>query len=134
MSEEKKIIIDEDWKTQIASEREALEKEAEQGGPSQEGDGLGGESTDAPSPDQGMLPPASMEMLITTLAAEAMMSLGQMPVPGSASPEVNLPQAKYVIDLLEVLQEKTRGNLSDQEDEAMQGILYQLRMAYVAVQ
>ena len=62
------------------------------------------------------------------------MSMGQMPVPGSDQPRKNLPQAKYVIDLIEVLDEKTQGNLTDQEEEAMKAMLHQLRLAYVAVQ
>ncbi len=121
MSEEKKIIIDEDWKSQVAAERETLASETK---PAKE-----------PSPDPAQaMPPASFEMLLTTLATEAMMSLGQLPIPGTQKTEANLPQAKYVIDLLEVLAEKTKGNLSEQEEIVMTDILHQLRMMYVAIQ
>jgi uncharacterized protein DUF1844 len=145
MSDEKKIIIDEDWKSQVASERQAMEREAEEravqgqqdgavaGADSQDSQAAGGQAAGGP-PDAGELPPASMEMLLSTLAAEAMMSMGQMGVPGSEQPQKNLPQAKYIIDLIEVIQEKTKGNLSGQEEEIMTEMLHQLRMAYVAVQ
>jgi hypothetical protein len=63
-----------------------------------------------------------------------MMSLGQMPIPGQQQPEVNLPQAQYVIDLLSVLQEKTKGNLSPEETTLLEDLLHQLRMMYVAVE
>ncbi len=142
MSKEKKIIIDEDWKSQVASEREAMEKEAagqdaqqtlDGGSPGNDTSGSDAQG----SPQQGragMLPPASLEMLVTTLAAEAMISMGQMPAPGSEQPQIDLPQSKYVIDLLAVLQEKTKGNLTEHEEKVMQEVLHQLRVAYVAVQ
>jgi hypothetical protein len=44
-----------------------------------------------------------------------------------------LPQAKYNIDLLGILREKTRGNLSQEEEQALEGILYELRMNYVSM-
>ena len=120
----KKIIIDEDWKSQVAAEREAMEKQA----PAED-------SAPATKAAQGPgeIPPASFEMLLTSLATEAMMSMGQMPIPGIEQPEVNLPQAQYVIDTLYVLQEKTEGNLSTEETALLEDLLHQLRMMYVHV-
>ena len=128
----KKIIIDEDWKSQVAAER-AEEKSVEP--PTEPPTGATEQPTGAtePPPGKGKLPPASFDMLLTTLATEAMMSLGQMPIPGVQQPEVNLPQAQYVIDLLGVLKEKTEGNLSTEETALLEDLLYQLRMMYVAV-
>ena len=54
-----------------------------------------------------------------------------MPDPVSGKAEKNLPVAKHLIDLLEVLQEKTEGNRTSEESENIEGLLYQLRMAYV---
>jgi hypothetical protein len=125
----KKIIIDEDWKTKVAAERAAESHEA---------DVTPVAPPAVPTEDSpqgvGKLPPASFDMLLTTLATEAMMSLGQMPIPGQQQPEVNLPQAQYVIDLLSVLQEKTKGNLSPEETTLLEDLLHQLRMMYVAVE
>jgi hypothetical protein len=45
---------------------------------------------------------------------------------------MDLEQAQYMIDILEMLQEKTKGNLSDEEGQMMEGLLYQLRMLYVS--
>ncbi len=122
MSDEKKIIIDEDFKSQVAAEREAL---AEESSPTKE-------ATGAPAGQE--LPPASLEMLITSLATEAMMLLGQLPQMGSEKVEADLPRARYTIDMLEVLQEKTKGNLTPEEEQAMGDLLHQLRMVFVAIQ
>jgi hypothetical protein len=46
-------------------------------------------------------------------------------------PEVNLPAAQQTIDILEMLAEKTKGNLSEEEDKLLGTLLYDLRMRYV---
>ena len=61
------------------------------------------------------------------------MCLGLMPDPVSGKAEKNLPQAKHLIDMLEVLQQKTEGNRTPQESEDIEAMLYQVRMAYVQV-
>ena len=62
------------------------------------------------------------------------MCLGLMPDPGSGKPEKNLPVARHLIDMLEVLQQKTEGNRTPEESEDIEAMLYQLRMAYVQVE
>jgi hypothetical protein len=121
---EKKIIIDEDWKARVEAEREQLAKEQKSGS----------ETRSANDPDMGKMPPASFHMLITTLASEAMVGLGQIPHPAIGQPNVNLAQAKFFIDTLDVLAEKTRGNLTPSEEGALTQLLHQLRLAFVAVQ
>jgi hypothetical protein len=119
---EKKIIIDEDWKTQVERERAA--------------DQEGAAKAPAPSSDKppsGMpMPPADLNYLIVTLSLEAFACLGLMPGRGDNA-EKNLPLAKHFIDLLEVLRRKTEGNRTDDETRAFDDTLYQLRMAYVQV-
>ena len=119
MSEEKKIIIDEDWKSQVEAEKEALKKE----------DTEGGEETSAPI---GEMPPASLELLISTLATEAMVAMGQIPHPVTQEAAVNPGHARYVIDMLEVLQKKTKGNLEPHEDTMLTDLLHQLRMLFIS--
>ena len=88
-----------------------------------------------PEPGSGPhrdLPPADLTMLVNMLVTNAMVFLGQMPAPGSQQYMRNLPQAQHMIDLLMVLREKTRGNLTPDEDQMMQDLLPQLQMAYVS--
>jgi hypothetical protein len=120
MSEEKKIIIDEDWKTQVEAEKETLAKEQL-------------DPTEAAAEPQGF-PPASFEMLMTSLATVAMVSMGQMPNMGTGQVETNVPQARYAIDMLQVIEEKTKGNLTPGEQQAIESLLHQLRMMFVSVQ
>jgi Domain of unknown function (DUF1844) len=80
---------------------------------------------------RGDLPPADFTMLVNMLVTNAMVFLGQMPAPGSQQYMRNLPQAQHMVNLLMVLREKTRGNLTPDEDQMMQDLLPQLQMAYV---
>ena len=77
------------------------------------------------------MPPASLEMLVTTLVTEAMMSLGQVPHPHTGEVLFQPQQAKYLIDMIDMLREKTKGNVTPDETELMEQLLHQLRLAYV---
>ncbi|MBN1283058.1 MAG: DUF1844 domain-containing protein [Proteobacteria bacterium] len=68
-----------------------------------------------------------------SLATSAQFHMGLVPHPSTGKPEKNLPLAKETIDLIAMLQEKTRGNLSEQESRLMEHVLYDLRMMYVEV-
>ena len=120
----KKIIIDEDWKSQVEAEKQQLEEQQGPEQPSQE--------QPAAAAPQTELPPASFGMLLTSLASEAMIALGQLPHPISQKTELSLDHARYLIDTLAVLQEKTRGNLDAQEQQALDTTVSQLRMVFVA--
>src|SRR5262245_46292226 len=125
MADEKKIIIDEDWKSQVQAEKEAAAKEVN---PSPAAAAAQPGSAGA----RGyQMPPASLEMLVTTLATESLMALGQIPHPQTGQPIFEPVQAKYLIDTIEVLKDKTKGNTTPQETQLMEEILHQLRMAYV---
>ena len=116
---EPRIIVDEDWKTQVQAEKETLtDKQTRQ--------------PEAPGAPE--LPPASMSLLITTLATQAMAVLGQIPDPDDGSTIVQLDQAKHVIDTMAVLEEKTKGNLTTDEATLLQSVLHQMRILYIAVQ
>jgi hypothetical protein len=77
------------------------------------------------------LPDASFQVLVSTFATQAAMALGQIPNPVSNQAEEDLQQAKFAIDLLQVLDEKTQGNRTAEEDKFLQDCLYQLRMVYI---
>ena len=80
----------------------------------------------------GGMPKASFLMLVAGFSTQVVMNLGEIPNPATGEPAVDLEHAKYTIDLLEMLKEKTRGNLSEQEERALDMSLYELRMKYVA--
>ena len=79
------------------------------------------------------LPEATFLSLINMLAVEAAMHLGLIETPGEAPPGVDLEAARHMIDMLGVLEQKTRGNLSADEDKLLENILADLRMQYVAL-
>jgi len=80
---------------------------------------------------EGQLPPASLESLFYMLATSAMVNLGLVPNPADQKTEKNPAAAQHSIDLLGILQQKTKGNLSQDEARLLEGILYDLRMKYV---
>lgn len=69
--------------------------------------------------------------MVMMQAQQAAMFLGQMPAPDGSQPEPNLEYARLFIDQLEMLQEKTRGNLSSEESQVLGGVLSDLRLAFV---
>jgi hypothetical protein len=124
MADEKKLIIDEDWKSQVQAEKEEAAKakpaaspERTAGGPSEVADVA--------------MPPASFELLLTMLATEALVALGQVPHPLTGKPHIHRNQAKYLIDMIDVLQNKTQGNLSPGEQQLIDSLLHQLRLVFV---
>jgi hypothetical protein len=76
-------------------------------------------------------PPASFEVLISMMFTQAMSMLGHMPDPNTGETTVNKPYAKHSIDTLEMLGEKTKGNLTDDEKQMLSEAMHALRMAYV---
>jgi hypothetical protein len=80
------------------------------------------------------LPAASFSTLVSLLATQAMAALGQLPDPQTNQPVVRLAMAKHFIDSLEVLQQKTKGNLADVESGMLENMLFELRMVFVTVQ
>ena len=77
--------------------------------------------------------PASFLSLIMSLASNAAASLGMMPHPVTGETGVDLKTAKHWIDVLGMLEEKTRGNLDPQEAQVMESLLADLRMQYVSL-
>ncbi len=118
---EKKIIVDEDWKGQVQRERDAARSPGDK--PAQP----------AEASANVQPPPANLTYLASSLSVQASICLGLMPDPTNGKSEKNLPVAKHLIDLLEVLQEKTEGNRTPEETENIEAMLHQLRMLYVQV-
>lgn len=120
-----KIIVDEDWKTQVEAEKKAAE--------AAKTDASASAGTDAPNAEPTGGADESFVGLISSLAAQAMMGLGQIPDPQSGHPVVRPDAAKPFIDILTMLDRKTKGNLSEEETNMLDNVLHELRMAYLAV-
>ncbi len=127
--------VDESWKEQVQQEKQKLSQEppSRPTGPSQPGQASlrPGPAEERGGAEAGM-PEARFDLFLSGLAMEALIALGDAPHPQTRKAMPNLPQARYLIDLLGVLDEKTRGNLSADEDRLLKETLYQLRMRYLA--
>ena len=90
------------------------------------------EGAPAAEPEAPPLPPVDFRSFLISLASSALFHLGLVedPATGEAG-ERNLPLARHGIDTLELLQEKTEGNLSEEEAAMLSNLLTELRMHYV---
>jgi hypothetical protein len=118
--DKKKVIIDEDWKEQARREKEILEAQerAER------------EKTEKQK-RRGPLPAGDFAGLISMLATQTLLAMGALVPEGQEKKEPDLELAKYHIDILEMLETKTKGNLSEQEAAMLAEALHQVRMLYV---
>ncbi len=126
MSDDAKIFVDEDWKAQVQREREAAAKAKE-------------EAPAAAAPDapeaaiDGEMPEAASFMgLVSSLATQCMFALGLIAPQGQAQVMVDLDQAQYMLDMLAILLEKTKGNLIAEEEGAIKQALAELGEVYIA--
>ena len=109
--DEKKV--DEAWKDQVEKEKQ-------------------GETVDAAADrEAAALPPPSFFTHVTSIATQVMLSFGEIEHPVTKETRRSLPEAKFGIDTLGMLEEKTEGHLTDQEREYLQQVLAELRMKYV---
>ena len=135
--EERKIIIDEDWKAQVQAEKEAAAKSESETAESETAESEPAPDATASSAagEQPMpsLPSASFAEVATMFATQASMSLQQAADPQGEERGDHLAYAKHFIDLLAVVEEKTKGNLTDEEAKMLDGFLHELRMAYVSL-
>ena len=110
---------EEDIKDEKTSEERAAQKE-NKGGEPEEG-----------RKKESRLPEMNFPTFIMSMNASALVHLGVIEDPASGKKESNLPLAKQTIDILTMLEEKTRGNLSDDEEKMLKSILYDLKIIYV---
>ena len=76
---------------------------------------------------------ADFSQLIVSFATTAMYQLGLVRDPQGGAPPVDLDAARHTIDMLGVIEEKTRGNLTPEEQRILEDSLYDLRMSYLAI-
>ncbi len=113
--------VDESWKEQAELEKHTAPAAKESNGAD--------ETTQASQPEATQNP--QFEQFISSLAMEALIAFGDMPHPATQQIHKDLGQAKYMIDLLEVLEKKTQGNLTAPEQQLFSDALYQLRMRFL---
>lgn len=102
--------VDESWKDSIAKEKQ---------------------SGEAPKP-QEQVPEASFSFFVSTLSLQASIFLGLIPNPATKKREKNLEQARFIIDTLNLLKDKTEGNLTGDESNLLENMLYELRTQYIS--
>jgi len=100
---------DESWKETVDKEKENLKKE-----------------------NKFVPPEPDFSFFVTTLSLQASIGLGNMPNPVTNKKEEDLTQAKFIIDTLGMLKEKTKGNLNADETTLLENLLYELRLEYVS--
>ena len=93
------------------------------------------EDNEQPDPEAQEPPPQFPEInfatFVASLNASALLQLGAIEDPTTGTKTKNLPMAKQTIDILSMMQEKTAGNLSQEEENLLKNILYDLRLMYV---
>ncbi len=105
--------LEEPREPEPAPEPEAVDKEAEERASAEE------------------LPPLTFAGFVIGLANSALFQLGLIPVSQEGQPKKDLQAARQTIDIIALLEEKTRGNLTDEEKRIITETLFQLRMAFV---
>lgn len=112
-----KIIVDSDWKSQAQAEKEKLAEQEATSKPAKGG------------PDA--LPPADFRGLVGMLATQAVMYMGGLADRTTGQAIFDPEYSKHMIDLLGVLDEKTKGNLSAEESKDLTDVLRELRARFV---
>ena len=77
------------------------------------------------------LPKVDLSTFVLSLSSSVMVHLGEVPEPESGNITQNLDMARHTIDILSMLENKTRGNLTQDEERLLRDILFELRMKYV---
>lgn len=123
--EQPKIIIDTDWKSQAQAEKERLAASAKPATPAP-GHATGPAGTPR-QPGEGV----KFDDLVGLLTSQALSFMGAYPDPRTGQAVVALDLAKLHIDLLSVLEQKTKGNLSEDEQKMLTQTVHELRLEFV---
>lgn len=135
-----KLIIDTDWKAQAQAEKDRLSAQAppaKPAGAAPKPPGIpGGVPPGTPGGEEvegGLPQEAQFQDLVSLLVTQSLVYLGAFPDPKTGQAMVSLEYAKLHIDLLGVLEEKTKGNLSEPEAKLLSRAVGELRMEFVEV-
>ncbi|MGE3315053.1 MAG: DUF1844 domain-containing protein [Planctomycetaceae bacterium] len=124
------LSSDEDWKDRVKAEDAALDKKI------QSESAPDGPAAEATADDEfgGPMPPPTFTTLVSLFSTQAMVALGLIPNPATGKADPRFDVAKHFIDMLSVLEEKTRRNLTGNEAQFLEMSLHQLRLAFVELQ
>jgi hypothetical protein len=136
------VSTDEDWKNRVKAEDAAFDQQFGAKEPASVTTAAGDQTRSqrdqsamraetARREAQPPFPEPSFAGLLAMLSTQAMVALGLIPNPSTRKAEKELPLARYFIDLISVLEQKTAGNLESEEAAALEESLHTLRMAYV---
>ena len=136
-----KIIVDDDWKAQAQAEKERLAEQVEKKPPAAAAAspaaappmGAGAQEESGDAGGERELPPASMVTLISSLVTQIFYALGGYEDPQTGRRFLDPGLAKHHIDTLGVLEQKTKGNLTEDERKLLDHALYETRMQYVQI-
>ncbi|MBP9853493.1 MAG: DUF1844 domain-containing protein [Candidatus Omnitrophica bacterium] len=104
-------FIDESWKDSVSKEKEIPAEETEKDVPFE----------------------INFLNYITSLGFQALIFLGEIPHPMTNQKEENIPQAKFLIDTLVMIREKTKGNLEEKEENLLDASIYELQIKFLEV-
>ncbi len=119
-----KIIVDDDWKSQVENEKQGATNPVAR---------LAEDEAEVEAMTPGLPPKATFETLVTMLFTQGMASLGQLPGQDNQTMPINKDLAKHFIDTIELLGEKTKGNLNSDESSLLGEVLHVLRLTFVSV-
>ena len=128
MDEPVKKRVDESWKEQAEREKQVPSSAAAPAS----SQARAARESEAPASSREDAMEARFDLFVSGLAMEALIAMGDMPHPVTRKQAANLPQAKYLIDVLGILEAKTKSNLTIEEEKLLKDALYQLRMRYLA--
>ncbi len=130
-----KIHVDDDWKAQARAEKERLASKpadaAKPTTPGAPGASAGAGAKAGSAPGAGGLPPANFQTLVSTMATQALFAMGAIADPRTGQRHQSLDLARHHIDMLTVIEEKTKGNLTPEEADMIAQTVYELRTNYI---
>jgi hypothetical protein len=138
MSEEKKnfVVKDRRFFSQDDDEKQAADQEEEELSASADDEGSAQQESEEHSAagdreETAQLPEINFPTFVASLNASALLHLGVIEDPSTGQKSKNLPMAKQTIDILSMLESKTKGNLTTEEENMLKNILYDLRILFV---
>ena len=129
---DKRIPLDDEETAKEDEAKSSSESEIKQEAPKEKKpDDTTAPKSEAEKKEDYTLSEINFVTFILSMSASAMLHMGQVPNPETGKSEKNLPLAKQSINIIEMLKEKTKGNLDTEESKLLESVLYDLRMNYV---
>lgn len=126
-----KIQVDSDWKAQAQAEKQKLAEQSKATASGGSASAAGKATAPSAGRTAGGIPPASFETLLSTMVTQALFAMGAIPDPSTGQRIQHLDLARHHIDMLGVIEEKTKGNLTEEESSLLVSTLYELRSRYI---